>query len=106
MPLASPIGSGQGLKTAANIQIIIENAGVPVVVDAGIGAPSEASQAMEMGADALLINSAIALAQNPATMARAMKLATEAGRLAYLAGRIPIKTYASASSPQTGTITN
>jgi thiazole synthase len=104
MPLASPIGSGQGLKTTANIQIIIENAKVPVVVDAGIGAPSEASQAMELGADALLINSAIALAQNPVAMARAMNLATVAGRLAYLAGRMPMKTYASASSPLTGTI--
>lgn len=105
MPLGSPIGSGQGIKTAANIQIIIEEAKVPVVVDAGIGSPSEAAYAMEMGADALLINSAIALAQNPAGMARAMGLATEAGRLAYLAGRIPVKSYASASSPLTGTIT-
>ncbi len=106
MPLASPIGSGQGLQTTANIQIIIENAGVPVVVDAGIGTPSEAAQAMEIGADALLINSAIALAKNPPAMAQAMNLATLAGRLAYLAGRMPVKTYASASSPLTGTITN
>ncbi len=106
MPLASPIGSGQGLKTTANIQIIIENSGIPVVVDAGIGAPSEAAQAMELGADALLINSAIALSKNPAAMARAMNLAAVAGRLAYLAGRMPIKDYASASSPLTGTITN
>jgi thiazole synthase len=105
MPLASPIGSGQGLKTTANIQIIIENANVPVVVDAGIGAPSEAAQAMEMGADALLINSAIALAQNPSAMAHAMYLATVAGRLAYLAGRMPIKAYAAPSSPLTGTVT-
>lgn len=104
MPLASPIGSGQGLKNAANIQIIIDNATVPVVVDAGIGSPSEAAAAMEMGADALLINTAIAQAQNPPAMARAMSLAAEAGRLAYLAGRIPIKAYASASSPLTGTI--
>ncbi|AFY41958.1 glycine oxidase ThiO [Nostoc sp. PCC 7107] len=104
MPLASPIGSGQGLKTTANIQIIIENAHVPVVVDAGIGSPSEASQAMELGADALLINSAIALAQNAPAMAYAMNLATVAGRLAYLAGRMPIKSYASPSSPVTGTI--
>ena len=104
MPLGSPIGSGQGIKNAANIQIIIENARVPVVVDAGIGAPSEAAQAMEMGADALLVNTAIALATNPISMARAMNLATEAGRLAYQAGRIPIKAYASASSPVTGTI--
>jgi thiazole synthase len=106
MPLASPIGSGQGLKNAANIQIILENAGVPVVVDAGIGTPSEAAQAMELGADALLINTAIAQAKNPAAMARAMSLATEAGRLAYLAGRIPVKAYASASSPLSGTITS
>lgn len=104
MPLASPIGSGQGLKTTANIQIIIENANVPVVVDAGIGAPSEAAQAMELGADALLINSAIALAQNPVAMARAMNLAAVAGRLAYLAGRMPIKSHAIASSPLTGTV--
>jgi thiazole synthase len=106
MPLASPIGSGQGLKTTANIQIIIENANVPVVVDAGIGSPSQAAQAMEMGADALLINSAIALAKNPPLMARAMNMAAVAGRIAYLAGRMPIKDYASASSPVTGTITN
>ncbi|MEH2183716.1 glycine oxidase ThiO [Nostoc sp.] len=106
MPLASPIGSGQGLKTTANIQIIIENAGVPVVVDAGIGSPSEAAQAMELGADALLINSAIALSPKPAAMARAMNLAAVAGRLAYLAGRMPIKDYASPSSPLTGTITS
>ena len=104
MPLASPIGSGQGLKTAANIEIIIENAKIPVVVDAGIGSPSEAAQAMEMGADALLINSAIAMSQNPPAMARAMNLAAVAGRLAYLAGRMPIKSYASASSPLTGTV--
>jgi thiazole synthase len=105
MPLGSPIGSGQGLKNTANIQIIVENAKIPVVVDAGIGVPSEAAQAMELGADALLINTAIAQAQNPAGMARAMKLAAEAGRLAYQAGRIPVKAFASASSPLTGTIT-
>ncbi|MBE9167432.1 glycine oxidase ThiO [Pleurocapsales cyanobacterium LEGE 06147] len=104
MPLGSPIGSGQGIKNAANIAIIIEEAKVPVVVDAGIGTPSEASEAMELGADALLINSAIALAKNPVAMARAMGLATEAGRLAYLAGRIPIKQYATASSPLSGTV--
>lgn len=104
MPLGSPIGSGQGIKTAANIAIIISNAKVPVVVDAGIGTPSEAAQAMELGADALLVNSAIALATRPAAMARAMGLATVAGRLAYLAGRIPIKEYASASSPMTGLV--
>jgi thiazole synthase len=104
MPLGSPIGSGQGIRNAANIQIIIDNAQVPVVVDAGIGAPSEAAQAMEMGADAVLINTAIAQAEDPAKMAQAMGLATLAGRLAYQAGRIPIKTYASASSPLTGRV--
>jgi len=105
MPLAAPIGSGQGLKTTANIRIIIENAKIPVVVDAGIGAPSQAAEAMELGADALLINSAIALAENAPAMAYAMNLATVAGRIAYLSGRMPIKEYASASSPVTGTIT-
>ena len=104
MPLGSPIGSGQGIKTEANLRIIIEEANVPVVVDAGIGTPSEAAYAMELGADALLINSAIALAKNPVAMAKAMGMATEAGRLAYLAGRIPIKQYASASSPTTGLV--
>ncbi len=106
MPLGSPIGSGQGLRNAANIQIIVENAQVPVVVDAGLGTPSEAAAAMELGADALLINTAIAQAQNPAAMARAMGLATVAGRLAYQAGRIPVKAYASASSPVTGTLSD
>jgi thiazole synthase len=104
MPLGSPIGSGQGLRNAANIQIIVENAQIPVVVDAGIGTPSEAAQAMELGADALLINTAIAQAQDPLKMARAMGLAARAGRLAYQAGRIPVKAYASASSPLTGRI--
>ena len=104
MPLGSPIGSGQGIRNAANISIIIEEAKVPVVVDAGIGTPSEAAQAMEMGADAVLINSAIALANNPVAMAQAMGMATIAGRLAYQSGRMPIKAYASASSPLTGVI--
>ena len=106
MPLGSPIGSGQGVRNAANIEIIIENASIPVVVDAGIGTPSEAAYAMELGADALLINSAIALAQDPIAMGKAMGMATIAGRLAYRAGRIPIKEYASASSPTTGTISS
>jgi thiazole synthase len=105
MPLGSPIGSGQGIRNRANIQIIIENATVPVVVDAGIGAPSEAAEAMEMGADALLVNTAIAKAANPIAMGQAMGLATTAGRLAYQAGRIPVQGQASASSPLTGTIT-
>jgi thiazole synthase len=104
MPLGSPIGSGQGLKNEANIAIIIESSQIPVVVDAGIGTPSEAARAMEMGADALLINSAIAMAANPAMMAQAMAMATKAGRLAHLAGRMPIKSSASPSSPLTGTI--
>ncbi len=104
MPLGSPIGSGQGIRNAANIAIIIENARVPVVVDAGIGVPSEAAQAMEMGADALLINSAIALAGQPAAMARAMALAADAGRQAFLAGRLPVRALASPSSPTQGRI--
>ena len=104
MPLGSPIGSGQGIRNAANIALIIAEARVPVVVDAGIGVPSEAAQAMEMGADALLINSAIALAGDPAAMAGAMALATVAGRSAFRAGRLPIRADASASSPRQGRI--
>jgi thiazole synthase len=104
MPLASPIGSGRGIQNGANIAIIIESSRVPVVVDAGIGTPSEAAAAMEMGADAVLINSAIALAKDPVRMARAMGMAVEAGRLAYRAGRMPIASGARASSPTTGTI--
>ncbi len=106
MPLGSPIGSGQGIRNAANIALIIEGAGIPVVVDAGLGVPSEAAQAMEMGADALLINSAIALAGDPPAMARAMALATEAGRTALLAGRLPLRAEARASSPLEGRVTN
>ena len=104
MPLGSPIGSGQGINNAANIRIIIEESKVPVVVDAGIGVPSEAAAAMEMGATALLVNTAIACANNPVAMGRAMGMATEAGRAAYLSGRIPVKAYASASSPMTGLV--
>jgi thiazole synthase len=104
MPLGSPIGSGQGIRNAANIALIIEQARVPVVVDAGLGVPSEAAQAMEMGADALLINSAIALAGDPAAMAGAMALATMAGRCAFQAGRLPIRANASASSPTQGRV--
>jgi len=104
MPLGSPIGSGQGLPDFRQIQIIIEQANVPVIVDAGIGAPSDAALAMEIGADACLINTAIAQAGDPVKMARAMRLAIEAGRLCYLAGRIPKKPYASASSPIEGVI--
>jgi thiazole synthase len=105
MPLGSPIGSGQGIQTAANVRIIVENANIPVVVDAGIGTPSEAATAMELGADAVLINSAIAMAKNPPAMARAMGMAVVAGRMAHRAGRIPVRAMASASSPLTGTIT-
>ncbi|AZB71331.2 thiazole synthase [Synechococcus elongatus] len=104
MPLGSPIGSGQGIRNEANIRIIIENAKVPVVVDAGIGTASEAAQAMELGADALLINTAIAQAADPTRMAKAMAMATTAGRLAFQAGRIPMRSEAIASSPQTGLV--
>ena len=100
MPLASPIGSGKGMVNFDQIKIIIEQANVPVVVDAGLGAPSDASLAMELGADAVLVNSAIALAQDAVMMADAMKQGVEAGRKAFRAGRIPKKAYASASSPQ------
>lgn len=99
MPLGSPIGSGQGLNNLANIKIIIENANIPVIVDAGIGTPSEATQAMEIGAAGVLLNTAVAQSPNPSQMAQAMKLGVEAGRLAYLAGRMDKKYYANASSP-------
>jgi len=104
MPLASPIGSGQGIKAREAIKIIVEQATVPVVVDAGIGVPSEAAQAMELGAAACLINTAIARAENPALMAEAMKRGVEAGHRAYLAGRMPVLPYASASSPLEGVV--
>ena len=100
MPLGSPIGSGQGLLNLSNISIIIENAKVPVIVDAGIGVPSEASQAMELGADGVLINSAIALAKNPPLMAKAINDGVKAGRQAFLAGRIKKQSLAIASSPE------
>jgi thiazole synthase len=102
MPLGSPIGSNRGLRTRDSIAIIIEQAEVPVVVDAGIGAPSHASEAMEMGADCVLVNTAIAIAEDPAGMARAFRLGVEAGRLAYLSGRAPERVDAEASSPLTG----
>jgi thiazole synthase len=102
MPLASPIGSGQGVRTMDAIRIIIEQATVPVVVDAGLAVPSEAAEAMEAGADACLVNTGIALAQRPAVMAEAFRLGVEAGRKAYLAGRIPRKDIAVASSPLEG----
>jgi thiazole synthase len=99
MPLGSPIGSGQGLNNLANLQIIIENATVPVIVDAGIGAPSEATHAMELGASGVLLNTAVAQSKNPSQMASAMKLGVQAGRMAFLAGRMEKKYYANASSP-------
>ncbi|HEY3331515.1 MAG TPA: thiazole synthase [Capsulimonadaceae bacterium] len=104
MPLASPIGSGQGMKTMDLIKIIIEQARVPVVVDAGIGVPSEAALSMELGASACLINTAVAKAENPELMAEAMKYGVEAGRKAYLAGRMAVLPFASASSPISGVI--
>ncbi len=104
MPLASPIGTGQGIKTLENIKIIVEQSKIPVVVDAGIGVPSEASQVMEIGADFCLINTAIAKAQDPIKMAEAFKLGVQAGRTAYEAGRIPVKPYAAASSPTVGIV--
>ena len=104
MPLAAPIGSGLGIRNPYNLQIILEHAHVPVIVDAGIGTASDAAVAMELGCDALLLNSAVAQAQNPVAMATAMKYAVEAGRLAYESGRIPKKLYGSASSPLEGVV--
>ena len=103
MPLAAPIGSGLGIRNPYNILEIIENAKVPVLVDAGVGTASDAAIAMEMGCDGVLMNTAIAAARNPVLMASAMKKAIEAGREAFLAGRMPRKRYASASSPLEGT---
>ncbi len=104
MPLAAPIGSGLGVQNAINIRLIVEQASVPVLVDAGVGTASDASVAMELGCDGVLMNSAIAEAKDPVKMARAMKLAVEAGRLAYLAGRMGKKRYADPSSPLAGLI--
>lgn len=103
MPLGAPIGSNQGIATRRQIEIIIEQATVPVVVDAGLGRPSHAAEALEMGADAVLVNTAIAIAGDPPAVARAFKMAVEAGRIAYRSGGIPeISASASASSPLTG----
>jgi thiazole synthase len=102
MPLGSAIGSGQGIHTLEEVRIIISQAHVPVVVDAGLGVPSDASIAMEMGADAVLVNTAIAQAKDPALMAEAFRLGVEAGRKAFMAGRIPKKHYAEPSSPTEG----
>lgn len=104
MPLGSPIGSGQGILTLEEIRLIIARARVPVVVDAGLGVPSDAAQAMEAGADAVLINSAVAHSRDPKQMALAMKLGVEAGRTAYLAGRMPRREAAVASSPVEGVV--
>jgi thiazole synthase len=104
MPLAAPIGSGLGIRNPYNILEIVENAQVPIIVDAGVGTASDASIAMELGCDGVLMNTAIAAAKYPVLMASAMKKAVEAGREAYLAGRMPRKRYASASSPIDGTI--
>lgn len=102
MPLAAPIGSGLGIRNPYNIRTIVENAGVPILVDAGVGTASDASIAMELGCDGVLMNTAIAEAKNPVLMASAMKKAVQAGREAYLAGRMPRRAYASASSPIDG----
>ena len=104
MPLGAPIGSGLGIQNPNNIQIIKERSSVPVIVDAGVGTASDAAIAMELGVDGVLMNTGIAGANNPVDMAEAMKLSVKAGRLAYLAGRIPRKMYATASSPIDGVI--
>jgi thiazole synthase len=103
MPLAAPIGSGLGIRNPYNIRTIVENASVPILVDAGVGTASDAAIAMELGCDGVLMNTAIAEAKNPVLMASAMRKAIEAGREAYLAGRMPRRAYASASSPIDGT---
>ncbi|HVH19705.1 MAG TPA: thiazole synthase [Myxococcota bacterium] len=105
MPLAAPIGSGLGIRNPANLRIILETVEVPVIVDAGVGTASDAAVAMELGATAVLMNTGIAAAKDPVRMARAMKLGIEAGRLAYEAGRMPRRLYASASSPLDGLAT-
>lgn len=104
MPLAAPIGSGLGVRNPYNIRIILETISVPIIVDAGVGTASDAAIAMELGCDGVLMNTAIAGAENPIQMAEAMNYAVRAGRLAYLAGRIPKKLYAQASSPVEGMI--
>jgi len=105
MPLAAPIGSGLGIRNPANLRIILETVEVPVIVDAGVGTASDAAIAMELGCTAILMNTGIAAAKDPVGMARAMKLAVEAGRLAYESGRMPRRLYASASSPLDGLAT-
>jgi thiazole synthase len=104
MPLAAPIGSGLGIRNPHNIRLIIDNVSVPVIVDAGVGTASDAAVAMELGATAVLMNTGIAAARKPVLMAEAMKLAVDAGRKAFLAGRMPMRAYANASSPSAGLI--
>ena len=104
MPLGSPIGSGRGVLTRANLEIIVEEATVPVVIDAGLGVPSDAAAVMEMGADAVLVNTALAEARDPVAMAGAFRKAVEAGREALRAGRMPMRAHASASSPSAGVV--
>lgn len=104
MPAGSPIGSGQGILNATNIHMIIESLSVPVIVDAGVGTASDVTIAMELGSDGVLLNTGVACAKDPVRMARAMRHAIDAGRMAFLAGRIPKRLYASASSPVEGTI--
>ena len=104
MPLAAPIGSGMGIRNSYNLQIIRDFVNIPLIVDAGVGTASDAAEAMELGVDGILMNSAIAQAQHPVMMARAMRLAVESGRLAFEAGRIPKRLYAKASSPMEGII--
>jgi thiazole synthase len=102
MPLGSPIGSGMGIRNPYNLRLIVEHARVPVILDAGIGTPSDAAIAMEMGCDGILLASSVSRAEDPAKMARAMRLAVEAGRLGHEAGRIPRRLYAEASTPTEG----
>jgi len=104
MPLAAPIGSGLGIRNPHNIRLIIENVDVPVIVDAGVGTASDAAVAMELGCTAVLMNTGIAAAKKPVLMAEAMRLAVDGGRKAFLAGRMPMKSYANASSPAAGLI--
>jgi thiazole synthase len=105
MPLAAPIGSGLGIRNPQNLEIILERAHVPVIVDAGVGTASDASVAMELGCHGVLMNTAIAQAKDPVLMAEAMREAVQAGRKAFLAGRMPKRRYANASSPTTGLVT-
>jgi thiazole synthase len=102
MPLGSPIGSGMGIANPYNLRIIVEQATVPVIVDAGVGTASDAALALELGCDAVLCASAVSRAEDPVTMARAIRLGVEAGRLAHRAGRIPRRLYAQASTPEEG----